>query len=499
MTLADLAWAVEDVRKRLAGYALFRAYDAGEHRLTFATEKYRNTFGDLFREFADNMCDDLVDHMTDRLQVTGWTSPDSQEDAGQSGERNGGLTVVQDDVADLAATAWERSRGTSRMGGVFRNAFREGDGFTISQVGADGRAYTFRQRPEQMAVRYSSDNPDELELAAKVWREQGRYRVTLYYPDGSLERYATKGLGAQGGLPQARAFQPMAVGDPALRGEDPMAAEGTRPGLGVFHFPNGEVSEYGRSMLAKVIPLQDALNKSVADMLVAMEFHAYPQRYATGVQIEYNPDGTERQPFAAGEGRMWRVGAKDANLGQFDPASMDGFLDVQDAFRLEIARKGAMPAHLVNLRNGGTPPTGVAMLVAEGRAVKMARDRQRDWGYTLREQQAYNLRLEGRNVEADDLAEQWAPPETRDMKALLEELAMKVDLGVPIRQALLEMGYSPAEVTGFLNDAEAEGEALEAARAVASGGRRQVTVGQARDLGLPGAPEGDGQTNPLAS
>ena len=72
----DLEWAIEDVRGRADRYALMRDYDEGRHRLLFATEKYRNAFGDLFREFADNVCDDVLDGITDRLQIVSWTSQD---------------------------------------------------------------------------------------------------------------------------------------------------------------------------------------------------------------------------------------------------------------------------------------------------------------------------------------------------------------------------------------------------------------------------------------
>lgn len=486
MTLEDLAWAVEDVRSRLKPYATARAYDLGNHHLTFATDKFLNTFGALFREFADNLCDDVVDALSDRLQIVSWSSTlaantdpaDIDPEAPDAGA---------DDLTKAVAEFWERSNGESRVGGVHRNGVREGDGFVIVQAGPDGKAQPWKQRPEQMAVRYSSEYPDQIDVAGKVWRQGKRFRATLYYPDGLVERYATKGMGSSGEMPQARAFKPLQAGDPDLvriagEGEDLTYADETGEGMPVFHYPNGECGEYGRSVVLKVLPLQDALNKSVADMLVAMEFHAYPQRWATGVQVEKNDDGSDKSPFAAGEGRLWRVGDKDAEFGQFDVAQMDGFLKVQDGFRLEIGRKGALPPHALNLQSSssGTPPTGISLLVSEGRTIKWARDRQRDWGQTHRAMVAYGLVLEGHTgVTGKDLSLQWAPPETRDMKALLEEAAMKLDLGVSKRQVLLELGYSPEQVTKFLADQEAEGEEAELARQVLAGGRRQATQGDA--------------------
>lgn len=492
MTLTDLAWALEDVRKRAEPYALFRAYDRGDHRLLFATDKFLNAFGSLFREFADNMCDDVVDALTDRLQINGLASKDG---APEPDPENPDAPPGVDALGEMAAEWWETVNGESRLGGVHRNGVREGDGFLLVQQGMDGVAQPWKQRPERMAVRYSQDTPDQIELAAKVWRDGKRWRANLFYPDGLVERYGTQGLSSNGAMPQFRAFRPLSAQDAHV-----MAAgaesyqDDSGEGMPVFHYPNGEVSEYGVSVVGKIIPMQDALNKSVADMLVAMEYHAYPQRWATGVQVEYNPvTGEERQPFEAGEGRVWRVGAKDAALGQFDPAGMEGFLKVQDSFRLEIGRKGSLAPHALNLQSQqGTPPTGISLLVTEGRTIKWAGDRQRDWGATDRRMAAYclNMTTPGLGVDSRDLAVNWAPAATRDMLALLEELAGKVDLGLPKRQALIEAGYDAQDVDKWLADKANESETDRLVAETLAGGRVAVDARSARDLaeGLPPAP-----------
>lgn len=474
---ADLDWALEDVRSRLPAYTLFRQYDEGDHRLLFATEKYRNAFGDLFREFADNLCEDVVDGITDRLQIISWSSQDKA-------------------LNSLADTVWERNQGEARSGAVHRNGFREGDGFTIVQTDQENRARVYRQHPTQMAVRYSTERPDEMDLAAKVWKAGTRYRVNLYYPDRT-EKYASRGLGADGGMPKANAFRLLTAGDPALQ-EDEEGRTEHDDGIPVFHYPNGELSAYGKSILRGVIPLQDALNKAVADMLVTMEGHAAPIRWARGIEVERDPvTGQEKDPFKGANqpGAIMRTGSKEAMFGQFDPAAMDGFLDVQDSFKIEIARKGYLPPYAVTLRSGNsTAPSGVSLLVAEGRTIKLARDRQRDWGAERRREMAYALRLElgTRDVTSEDLDLEWAPPETRDEKALMEMLLLKKELGVPPRQLLIEAGYSSDEVDEFLDEADEQEAGEVAALSVLQGGREAVSLAQARtlndSLGVPAGP-----------
>ena len=473
---ADLDWAIEDVRSRLPHYRLFIDYDEGRHRLLFATDKFRNTFGSLFQEFADNLCDDVVDAITDRLQITAWTSTDK------------GLNGVVDAV-------WSRNQGESRSGAVHRNAFREGDGFTIVQTDPNNKARIYRQRPTQMAVRYSTERPDEMDLAAKVWKDTARkrYRVNLYYQD-RIEKYASKGMGSEGGLPKSAAFTLMQAGDPGLQEDEDGIVPRDLPGTGVFHYPNGELSEYGRSILAGVIPLQDAHNKSIADLLVTMESRALPERWASGIQTEYDPlTGTEKDPFKdRGPGSMYRTGSKDAQFGEFSAADVTQFLEVAKFFRAEAYRKGAMPPFLADASDA--IPSGVALLVAEGRTVKLARDRQRDWGTEHKREMAYAANLEqgSQDVTADDVDLAWTPPETRDMKALLEELTMKKDLGVPTRQILLEAGYDSDEVDDFLDEADEQQAGQVAALSVLQGGRQGVSLQDARtlnaNLGVAGGP-----------
>lgn len=474
---ADLDWAVEDVRSRIPRYRLYIDYDQGNHRLLFATDKFRNTFGSLFQEFADNLCDDVVDAITDRLQITSWTATDE------------GLNATLDEV-------WERNQGESRAGAVHRNGFREGDGFTIVETDSEQRARIYRQRPSQMAVRYSTERPDEMDLAAKVWKDapRKRYRVNLYYPD-RIEKYASRGMGAEGGLPKAAAFVLMQAGDPGLSMDDEGGVTArVIPGVGVFHYPNGELSEYGRSILAGVIPLQDAHNKSIADLLVTMEGRALPERWAAGIQVEFDPvTGTEKDPFKdRGPGSIYRTGNKDATFGEFSAADVSQFLEVAKFFRAEAFRKGAMPPFLADASD--VIPSGVALLVAEGRTIKLAKDRQRDWGTEHRREMAYAANLEQgtQDVTANDLDLNWVPPETRDMKALLEELTMKKDLGVPTRQVLLEAGYDTDEVDKFLDEATDQQAASVAALSVLQGGRQAVSLQDAQtlnaNLGVAGGP-----------
>ena len=77
------------------------AYYRGDHRMTFQTSQFRQTFGNLFSAFADNWCDLIVDASAERLRVEGFRFGDTaaDDDAWEIWQRNG-----LDAEADMAHT-----------------------------------------------------------------------------------------------------------------------------------------------------------------------------------------------------------------------------------------------------------------------------------------------------------------------------------------------------------------------------------------------------------
>lgn len=440
MPRGDLEWAVEEVRGRQPVLAHFQDYYEGRHRLTFATEKWRDAFGNLFNEFADNLCDDVVDEPTGRLRVLSWSAP-----------RAGDTQAIHD--------WWRRNRGWARSREVHRNAFRSGDGVAMVWPDSHGVPRLYPQCTDYWAIKYDEDEPDRIEVAAKVWRSGKLWRATLYYGDadgsGLIERYTTKGLGAGGGLPKAQAFLPL-EGPMNEQGYSQPAEEVHPWGMPVFHFPTDEVGRYGRSVLADVIPVQDALNKAISDMLVSMEAVAFPQRWATGIQVERDALGREVNPFESGAQKLFWTANDKAAFGAFPESDLSGFLDVQDSFKLEIARKGYLPPYSVNLRGSSASslPSGIALLVADGRQIKRCTNAQDSWGQTWCELVALAMRMSGAAIDAEDVGITWDELSLRDEKALIETLLLKKELGVSTRRLLLESGYDEEEVQEILDEAE---------------------------------------------
>ena len=364
MPAEDIEWALAETRarKRRAAYRKARKYYDGEHDMAFATERFETVFGGVFKEIRDNLCPAVVDTVSDRLTITGVSS---------SAVRRRGEQVT-DPFGQRAWAIWKRNRMSQRSDEIHRESLLTGDGYAIVWPGEDERAAIWPQLADEMAVLYSDVVPGALVRAARVWRQRdGHARVTLYYPD-RIERYISSKVRTTKSV-SAREFGFL---DADGEVENPWGR------VPVFHFPNKRLFGNGVSELHDVIPLQDALNKSVCDMLVAMEFAAYRQRWATGLEVETDEEGKPKAPpFRPGVDRIFTAEGDAVKFGEFAETNLEQFLKVQEDLRAEIARVSGTPLHYLFITRGDFP-SGEAMKSAEARLTEKLEGRQDAHGPT---------------------------------------------------------------------------------------------------------------------
>ena len=384
----EIKQALTDLKSRSAVYTKCERYYAGQHDLVFATEKFRNAFGFLFRAFSDNLMPAVVDAVADKLEVTSFQVEE-------------GTTTLGDEAWAL----WERNRMDARAGEVHQEALRTGDAYCMVWPDKDGNATIYPQRAALCTVRYDQEIPGHILWGAKLWFTPApdvKVRLNLYFPD-RIEKYVTVNT-CPNGLPEAEGM----FVEYRVTGEAwPLANDyGVVP---VFHFANNAaVGRMGVSELRNVMRLQDALNKSVLDMMVAMEFAAFRQRWATGIEIEFDKDGKPIAPFEPGVERLWTSDSPETKFGEFEESNLERFIKVQDSFRAEIARVSGVPFHYLML-NTGHFPSGEALKTAEMRHLAKVKDRQTAFGNTWEDVIGLALRMSGKNEQAQ-LITVWTDP-----------------------------------------------------------------------------------------
>ena len=436
-TNPDIVVALDTLGKRQAKIKKYQRYYDGDHDLAFATNKFKKAFADLFTEFADNLCPAVVDPVADRLRITGFgDSP----------------------AGNRAWEIWKQNRMTQRAGEVHTDALTVGDAYVIVWQSADGEPEIMVNTAETTMVYYSAEQPGRIDWAAKRWSVGKQVRLNMYYPD-RIEKYITQERGAGSGDPSARAFAPYEVpGEPW-----PITHPYGR--VPVFHFPNnGRTGACGRSELKDVIPLQDALNKSIADMLVAMEYVALPQRWATGIEVKRDPvTGEPISPWKPAIDAVWSAPDSDVHFGQFDPSDLSQFLNVQDKFRMEIARVSRTAIHFLMMQTGDFP-SGESLKTAESPFLAKVMDRMESYGNVWQDVMLFALLIANTTASADDVVPDWRDPAPKSAKEQAETTEIKQRIGVPLETLLKELDYTDAEIQEMLaNEQGRQGAATTAA------------------------------------
>lgn len=440
----DIATAVKKIKDAEDAYDKAARYYRGEHDLCFATEKFRNVFGQLFREFALNMCPAVVDAVRDKLVVENFSVEEG--DAG---------------IAEEAWAIWQANRMGVAAGQVHKEAVKNGDAYAIVWPNpSTGKVTIYPNRAANCCVEYDDETPGKILWAAKYWKTNDkRLRMNLYYPD-RIERYATKqdkwlDEAAKSTTPtptlNATAFEPLADG-PVITNP-----YGVVP---VFHFANNaDLDGAGQSELAAALPIQDALNKSVLDMMVAMEFSAYRQRWAAGIEIEYDETtGAPIPPFKAGIERLWITENGEAKFGDFEATDLEQFLSVKDGFRTDMATVTGTPLHYFMLTGAAFPQSGVSIEKLESRFLNKVRDRQQAFGQTWEDLMAFALLIEGKKDVR--LFVDWQDPAPMSELDKLNNLILKKEIGVTDSELMIEAGYGEDDIKRMLEEKAAAREAM---------------------------------------
>lgn len=427
--MSEIEQAIAQVKAKGPRCRLYEDYYDGRHRVAFAAEKLRSEFIRLFARFSDNLMPAVVNSVSDRLQVIGF-GVQGRKEAQRGQER-------AHDAGDDAWDLWQANRLDRRAGQIHKEALKSGNGYMVVWPNAENQPIFYPQRDAFMAVGYDEETPGLMLWAAKVWRMQdGHWRVTLYYPD-RIEKWVS--IDTSDELPEkAASFKKYEVKGEAW----PLANPWER--VPVFHFANdADLGEGGCSELHNAIPIQDALNKSVLDMLVGMEFYALPQRWVAGLEYKEDPaTGLPIMPWKAGVDKLFAIENHEAKFGQFDPGDPGNFIVVQDSLRMEMARITGTPLHYMMLLKD--PPSGEALKTLETRNTKKVRDRMTDFGDVWEDAMTFALRMKKQDPESQ-IVTLWADPAPKGERERAETLGLLVNAGSALPGAAEVAGYTDAE------------------------------------------------------
>lgn len=420
----------DDVKFALAGISAKRTrvqtycdYYDGKHPFNFASEKFRTQFAIRLQKFRDNLCKTVVRAPSDRLEVVGFSS-----------ERD---TQTYKDSWEL----WKYSNMARLSKRLHRDAFKTGDAYLIVWEDEAGRPRFYPQDARNCAVVYNAET-QKIERGAKLWVGNDKFvYLTLYYPD-RIEKYVTRNRQSEGTIPTtSAAFERRKISGEPWPLPNPLDV------CPMFHFGNES------SILDDVIPLNDALNKELADLLIGSESNSLRQRWSAGITYEVDPEtGKQIIPWSR-EAQYVGTENESAKFGEFADVSLTNFLAVVQDFRAEIATVSGVPSYYFRLESGNLP-SGETLRKAETRFTNLIKDAQLDFGEVWADAMRFALRLDEKNGEG--IETQWSPADPMSETELVNLAIQKKQIGVSNKQNLSEVGYTDADIERMAAEKSAE-------------------------------------------
>lgn len=413
--------------------ARYEAYYEGRHRLAFATSKFREAFGNLFSAFADNWCQVVVDASVERLEVQGFRfSQDAEAD-------------------DEAWRIWQWNQLDADSGMAHETAVATGAAYLLVSPSDDPATPMITvEHPAEMIVASAPGERRTRQAALKIWKdEEGFAMATLYLPDGLFKwRSREKDDGGKQVDWVDRPDEPTMTDNPL--GVVPVVPLLNRPTM------RGD----GRSDLQSVIPEQDAVNKLVADMLVASEFAAYRQRWASGIEVPIDPETGKpiRKIFDAANDRMFTTANEDAKFGSFDATDLSNYVSGIEMIIQHIAAQTRTPPHYL-LGQSGSFPSGESLKATETGLVAKVKRKMVNFGESYEEAMRLAFQLIGdtEKAAAESAETIWRDPESRTEGELVDALVKMSTLGVPNEALWERWGASPQQIARWKAMAKEEG------------------------------------------
>ena len=315
---------------------------------------------------------------------------------------------------------WQANRMDARQHGLHRAALQYGVGYVVVMPG-DPVPVIRPVSPRRLTAVYADPIDDEWPLyAVEETVEQttgGKRRVVRLYDD--MSRFTLVGK----------------LDEPDLHLETV-----EEHGLGVcpvVRYLNSSDLDDGcaQGAVEPLIVLQDQLNATTFNLLMAQQYSAFRQRWVSGMAPPLDEDGNPIAPFRARVDALWNAESPDTKFGEFSQTDLGGYLESRESTIRYIATVSQTPPHhllgqMVNL-------SAEALAAAESGLQRKITERKSTFG----EAHEQTLRLAG--LAAGDMAAWgdtaaqivWRDTEARSLAQTVDALGKLTQmLGVPAEE-----------------------------------------------------------------
>ncbi|MGB3675397.1 MAG: phage portal protein [Candidatus Nanopelagicales bacterium] len=354
-----------------------------------------------------------VTSLTERLRVTGFS----------------GAEVWAD---------WLRNDMDEQSVAAHREALLLGSSYVIVWADRFGRPKVTVETAKQMAC-LRDPGTRTLTAAIKRWETTTTTEAIVYGPD-VITRYRANQTGATtaGFSVVDEISNPLGV-------------------VPVVRLLNSDrILDEGCSEIEDLMPLVDALNKVLTDLMVASEYTGRPRRWATGVELEEVPvldengddtgETTEENPYPEGT-RMMIAEGEAAKFGQLNAADMGGYGNAVDVLLTQISAVSGLPSHYLGISTDN-PASADALRASEASLTARAEARQAQFGRSWEDMARLVVGVrDGADPTTVDVRVSWADAATRSVAQEADAVTKLYAAGLlPASYALKRLGYTDAEI-----------------------------------------------------
>lgn len=416
--LGDL---LQRLNEPVARYADLDRYYEGKQPLAFLSPEAKVALGNRFGIMASNIPRLSVTALAERLRITGFSDPGIWPD-------------------------WIRCNLDQLSGVAHREALLLGDSYVIVWADQLGRPQVTVESAKQVAV-LCDPGSRQVYAAIKRWEDTNlkTTEAVMYLRDRIVRLRADQQGAVANGFKQIDEFpNPLGV-------------------VPVVNLRNTDriIGDWGGSEIDDLKPLVDALNKSLADMMVTSEYVGRPRRWATGIELEEVPvlddagnetgETVEVNPIPEGHRAMISEN-HEAKFGQLQSADLGGYEASVRVILGQIMAVSTLPAHYVGVFTDN-PASADALRAAEASLTARAEARQATFGRAW--EQVAKLMIAVRDGsdpnQIDDVRVQWADAATRSVAQEADAVVKLYQAGLlPRSYALGKLGYSDDEISKIL-------------------------------------------------
>ncbi len=440
-------------------------YLRGDHPIPELNSKDdREAFSGFLKTSRSNYVSLVVEALIERMRVVGW--------------RGDGDDKTADDES---MAEWRKARLDADQSLVHRAM--AGLSLAFVMVGAHprrkGDALVTIEDPRYVITESFRDDRREIEAAVKLWvDDEGYIRATLFKQDfiyrfrspnalkmidSTRGTYETPtGLTITAGLDEYAGSQLNSFKDWVEAEEPERNALGVVP---IVPFANRDsVQSAPMAEFEDVIDIQNRLNTRLLHQLVAERFASWRQKVVLNYAVEErevldehgDPTGDmELIPpdLSASPGEVWFLDGEKVGVWESAQTDTTQLLKGVESDIRDMAAITRTPPHY--LLSGIVNVDGGALKAAETGLVAKVRERLAHAGESWESVMRLIHLVKGRPERADldsTLEVVWADPESRSLADLSDAAVKQQAAGVPWRQRMELLGYTPAQIDGMEAD-----------------------------------------------